>query len=1133
MEINNIQDLVKLKKISSEFAKQIENRISKGNENRSYELTDLQKQAFNKNIWYEEDKPHNMLISGATSSGKTLVAETIIANHIKHGKNAIYLVPLKAMVSEKTKHMLQDFESMKVFSSSSDHLEHDEDILHGKYDIAVIVYEKFFALLAQTSEMMDNCGVLVVDELQMLGMKERGAKLEFALLKVMENYRCVNIVGLTIAECDTAYVRQWLKVEDKEWVLSEKRPVGLDEYIIDLEGEYNCNRVYSETEKETGNEEDEKEGKITLVRNLPESVRSDEKKLCLLETILRKIYKDENSEKRVVVFVGSKSRSVYLARKICEYMLFQRDDEIVPAIEEELGFQDVDEYIDVLKKELLPFGIAIHNAGLSVQTRNVVEDNFENLDKKIKIIVATETLMIGMNMPVDAIILYDYKVFHDGVRVKLTSQQYKNYIGRAGRLGYIQSNSHVRGESYLLVEDKAARKRLCKEYLFPKKEKIVSSLQEANELEMAQYFMTLLVGKEDIQLQDMIRLMEGTLTHFMKKESDQYREKAEKVLEYAFRAQMVDKKTDLFFGTIYNLKDFGREMAPYALSLYTCINLKKNFFEGEMPRGGKKDEEHCGALPINATIGDILNERYLLDILYVVCMSREVKKSLYLKLPDHAEGGNTKETDIYNQAVKVIKLFLIDAKNQKLFIENSILNDFINDKEMESDQWNAVWRAMLLFYWTKGKKVQEIKKDLKIEGIRIITGDLGRLAEVCSYQIEAASKCIGLPMANFRGENKGDLQYGIYVFSRRVKYGLDRELISIANRQIFGLSRNAIIELGKAAREWCGEEENPNVIMYIKEAEETEWRRFLKPIQRKQLLLSMDERGQRGTLEDKIIGLFQKECLINLEDTYRLISSWNDIGSLEEWKNYLKNIFDYEIGVKGFSPKLSDQGIRMGFDDGEIDIQMHYIGEEELERSISYQLCSKSERFFKDGCKKIYITTGKFKGEYPENEILYMEWYGFMSLLVACIYEINDMRCGKLLFSVLDDLEGVIGYQSMKEWQKIVKNYSTKKNMDIGDISGSNPVLVYNLGLEEVQEPKDLVATKERLNLIGKKWSEFPFINDIFRPTSDQVVVWWVDEWMLHSRSLSKYIRECVEMCRENLLVVVNGNQNLENQIRN
>ena len=146
MTIQKLDDLVEKNRLTKEIAERIEKRLSNDGKIK-YELTDLQKKAFSSDyLWCDDEKQSNIIIQGATSSGKTLVTEVMMANYLEWAgarNHVICLVPLKAMVTEKIRHITEDLgENRNIVGSSSDYQENDEDILNGNFEVAVIVYEK-------------------------------------------------------------------------------------------------------------------------------------------------------------------------------------------------------------------------------------------------------------------------------------------------------------------------------------------------------------------------------------------------------------------------------------------------------------------------------------------------------------------------------------------------------------------------------------------------------------------------------------------------------------------------------------------------------------------------------------------------------------------------------------------------------------------------------------------------------------------------------------------------------------------------------------------------------------------------------------------------------------------------------
>ena len=88
----------------------------------------------------------NLLVVGATGTGKTLVGEYAAINALSKGKTAFYLVPTRAIASETEKRWTEIYKSLgiKYYIATRDHTENDDVILEGKdYHMVVSTYEKF------------------------------------------------------------------------------------------------------------------------------------------------------------------------------------------------------------------------------------------------------------------------------------------------------------------------------------------------------------------------------------------------------------------------------------------------------------------------------------------------------------------------------------------------------------------------------------------------------------------------------------------------------------------------------------------------------------------------------------------------------------------------------------------------------------------------------------------------------------------------------------------------------------------------------------------------------------------------------------------------------------------------------
>ena len=122
---------------SSIYAKtlgKIESRLkSRLPENDEVELTALQRLALRHREFCDDwsdsaSVSKHLIVQGATSSGKTLLSELNILDVVSRGLQAIVLVPLKAMVHERTRQFIDDLEGqgLRVYGSSSDYMDNDE-----------------------------------------------------------------------------------------------------------------------------------------------------------------------------------------------------------------------------------------------------------------------------------------------------------------------------------------------------------------------------------------------------------------------------------------------------------------------------------------------------------------------------------------------------------------------------------------------------------------------------------------------------------------------------------------------------------------------------------------------------------------------------------------------------------------------------------------------------------------------------------------------------------------------------------------------------------------------------------------------------------------------------------------------
>ena len=129
----------------------------------------------------------NLIIFAPTSSGKTLVGEIVSVHYAMAKKRALYLVPMKALAEEKYHHFRDMYGQLgiKAIISTHDRKEYDQDLERKEFHIGVVVFEKLNALLIKNPNLLEGIGLVVIDELQMMGDDTRGAGLELLLTKIL------------------------------------------------------------------------------------------------------------------------------------------------------------------------------------------------------------------------------------------------------------------------------------------------------------------------------------------------------------------------------------------------------------------------------------------------------------------------------------------------------------------------------------------------------------------------------------------------------------------------------------------------------------------------------------------------------------------------------------------------------------------------------------------------------------------------------------------------------------------------------------------------------------------------------------------------------------------------------------
>ncbi len=378
----------------------------------------------------------NAVIAYPTASGKSLIAYVAALNSAISGKKALYMVPLRALASEKYED-LRRFSSLgiKVGISTGDYDRKDERL--GRNDIIIATSEKIDSLVRHRAGWMKEIGVIISDEVHMINDSTRGPTLEITLSKLKKLNPDAQTVALSATISNSREIAEWL---DAVHFRSDWRPVLL------RKGIFNSRSIFF---GDGGEREIARSGLEGLVRD---SLERGGQTLVFVST---RRYTESQAEKLIS---AASSASVEVPEK------------------EDIGDIGEDRTAERLMK-CLKAGVAFHHAGLSPVQRKTVERLFR--ERKISVIVATPTLAAGINLPAKTVIVRDTKRYDvSGYGwASLPVMEVEQMLGRAGRPKYDRE-----GEGIIVAKVRDDVERLRKDYLESDSEPVMSSLGSEDSL---------------------------------------------------------------------------------------------------------------------------------------------------------------------------------------------------------------------------------------------------------------------------------------------------------------------------------------------------------------------------------------------------------------------------------------------------------------------------------------------------------------------------------------------------------------------------------------------------------------------------------------------------------------------------
>ncbi|KAM6261547.1 helicase POLQ-like isoform 2-T2 [Porphyrio hochstetteri] len=373
----------------------------------------------------------NLIYSLPTSGGKTLVAEIIILQELLcRQRDVLMILPYVAIVQEKVR-------GLSSFGIELGFLVEEYAGSKGRFppikrrtkkSLYIATIEKGHALVNSLieTERIDDLGLVVVDELHMLGEGSRGAMLEISLAKILYTSKNTQIIGMSATLNNVGDLQKFLQAE---YYTNNFRPVKLKEYVKIRDTIY---AVDGSTENG-----------FTFARLLDFKYSSTLEKadpdhiIALVTEVI--------PQYSCLIFCPTKKNCENVASMVCRYL--KKEFKAHRETEKQALLKNLKDIgngsVCPVLKQTIPFGVAYHHSGLTNDERKSIEEAYSS--GVLCLLACTATLAAGVNLPARRVILRAPYVAKDFLK----KNQYKQMIGRAGRAGIDSA-----GESILIAQEK-------------------------------------------------------------------------------------------------------------------------------------------------------------------------------------------------------------------------------------------------------------------------------------------------------------------------------------------------------------------------------------------------------------------------------------------------------------------------------------------------------------------------------------------------------------------------------------------------------------------------------------------------------------------------------------------------------
>jgi len=418
--------------------------------------------AFQHQAFRALDAGHSVLVSAPTGSGKTLVAAYAVHRALCARGKAFYTTPLKALSNQKYGELVATYGEDHVGLLTGD------TALRPRAPVVVMTTEVLRNMLLAGSDLLEGLHTVVLDEVHFIQDPYRGGVWEEVLVLSPPEIRFV-CLSATVNNADE--LGGWLRSVrgDTAVIVERHRPIVLRHHfaVHRREDDQSLLMALLGDDGRPGGEGlriDQAVRRALQGRSTHWHPRGRGPRLPFRAPLRTEMV--EELERRemlpAIVFIFSRAACDDAVRQVVRDGIRLTDAgeraairaiaerRVTPLADEDLQALGYDEWLEGLER-----GVAAHHAGLVPVFRETVEECFAA--GLLQVVFATETLSLGINMPARSVVIERFTKYGGAGRATLTSGEYLQLTGRAGRRGLDEEGHAVVAWSREITFAEAAR----------------------------------------------------------------------------------------------------------------------------------------------------------------------------------------------------------------------------------------------------------------------------------------------------------------------------------------------------------------------------------------------------------------------------------------------------------------------------------------------------------------------------------------------------------------------------------------------------------------------------------------------------------------------------------------------------